>query len=52
MSLVLHVAVSPFKTKARLEAEILMLRQRPNGGHLGRPALGRSCHRRRRFGWF
>ena len=30
LSLVLHVLVSPFKTKARLEAEIIMLRHQLN----------------------
>ena len=30
LSLVLHVVVSPFKTKARLEAEIIMLRHQLN----------------------
>jgi hypothetical protein len=40
LSLVLHVAVSPFKTKARLEAEILMLRQRPNGPPWAGAAIG------------
>ena len=28
--LVLHIVVSPFKTKARLEAEIIMLRHQLN----------------------
>jgi hypothetical protein len=30
LSLVLHVVVSPFKTKSRLEAEIIMLRHQLN----------------------
>src|SRR6478609_4882833 len=30
LSLLLHVVVSPFKTKARLEAEIIMLRHQLN----------------------
>ena len=30
MSLILHVVVSPLKTKARLEAEIIMLRHQLN----------------------
>jgi hypothetical protein len=30
MSLILHVMVSPLKTKARLEAEIIMLRHQLN----------------------
>src|SRR5712672_649949 len=30
LSLVLHIVVSPFKTKARLEAEIIMLRHQLN----------------------
>jgi hypothetical protein len=31
LSLLLHVVVSLFKTKARLEAEIIMLRHQLNG---------------------
>jgi hypothetical protein len=30
LSLVLHIVVSPFKTQARLEAEIIMLRHQLN----------------------
>jgi hypothetical protein len=30
LSLLLHVVVSPFKTRARLEAEIIMLRHQLN----------------------
>ncbi len=30
LSLVLHIVVSPFKTRARLEAEIIMLRHQLN----------------------
>jgi hypothetical protein len=30
LDLLLHVVVSPFKTKARLEAEIIMLRHQLN----------------------
>jgi hypothetical protein len=30
LSLLLHVVVSPFKTKARLEADIIMLRHQLN----------------------
>src|SRR5260370_20107607 len=33
LSLLLHVVVSPFKTKARLEAEIIMLRHQLNVLH-------------------
>jgi hypothetical protein len=33
LSLVLHVLVSPFKTQARLEAEIIMLRHKLNVLH-------------------
>jgi tetratricopeptide (TPR) repeat protein len=39
LSLVLHVGVSPFKTKARLEAEIIMLRHQLNVLRLGNALL-------------
>ncbi|MDP1644773.1 MAG: hypothetical protein Q8K93_18005 [Reyranella sp.] len=38
MSLVLHVLVSPFKTQARLEAEIIMLRHQLNVLRRGVPS--------------
>jgi hypothetical protein len=44
LSLLLHVVVSPFRTKARLEAEIVLLRHQLNvlRRHMARSGRGRS----------